>query len=141
PGSIAWAAVIAIFLLSPNTEFLSTGIGKRSTINYKNLFFHYKKVLVTKWNMKHIVVIVANINHYIFKAAKVSAFKSADQEERTDAIEHALAALDMDSDSSNTSVQIAATLETANLIVVSNPIQSFSLLVDSDIIELEVRDS
>ncbi|KAG1726818.1 uncharacterized protein EDB91DRAFT_1061454, partial [Suillus paluster] len=67
PGSITWAA--AIFLLSPDTKFLSIGIGKRSTICYKDLFFNYKKVLVAKWKTKHIVQIVTNINHYIFKAA------------------------------------------------------------------------
>ncbi|KAG1723619.1 hypothetical protein EDB19DRAFT_1915985 [Suillus lakei] len=69
PSSIAWAAVLAIFLLSPDTEFSSTGIGKRSTISYKDLFFTYKKVLVTKWKTKRIVQIVTNINHFIFKAA------------------------------------------------------------------------
>ncbi|KAG1775261.1 hypothetical protein EV702DRAFT_928743, partial [Suillus placidus] len=101
PGSIAWVAVIAIFLMSPDTEFLSTGIGKKSNINYKNLFFHYKKILVIKWTMKCIVAIVANINQYIFKAAKVLALKGAEQEDFTDAIDRALAALDMDSDSGN----------------------------------------
>ncbi|KAG1735247.1 hypothetical protein EDD22DRAFT_1010860 [Suillus occidentalis] len=48
PGSIAWAAVIAIFLLSPNTEFQKSGTGKSSSIKYKDLFFHYKKLLLTK---------------------------------------------------------------------------------------------
>ncbi|KAG2053285.1 hypothetical protein BDR06DRAFT_1008914, partial [Suillus hirtellus] len=47
PGSIAWAAVIAIFLLSPDTEFQKSGTGKSSGINYKDLFFHYKKLLLT----------------------------------------------------------------------------------------------
>ncbi|KAG2154130.1 uncharacterized protein EDB93DRAFT_1102293 [Suillus bovinus] len=55
PDSIAWAAVIVIFLLLLDTKFSSTDIGKRLTLNYKELFFTYKKVLVSKWNMKHIV--------------------------------------------------------------------------------------
>ncbi|KAG1884305.1 hypothetical protein F4604DRAFT_1548781, partial [Suillus subluteus] len=97
PGLVAWAAVI--FLLFPNTEFSSSGIGKKSNINYKNLFFHYKKVLFTKWTMRRIIAIVTNINHYIFSAAKASALESVEQEDHTDAIDHALVALDMDSDS------------------------------------------
>ncbi|KAG1783949.1 hypothetical protein EV702DRAFT_1190955 [Suillus placidus] len=97
PGCIAWAAVLAIFLLSPDIEFLSTGIGKRSTISYKDLFFTYKKVLVTKWKTKHIVQIVTNIDHYIFKAARPSALDSAVHEYFTNTIDRALVALDMES--------------------------------------------
>ncbi|KAG1751723.1 hypothetical protein EDB19DRAFT_1903667 [Suillus lakei] len=47
PGSIVWAAVIVIFLLSPDTEFQKSGLGKSSGINYKDLFYHYKKLLLT----------------------------------------------------------------------------------------------
>ncbi|KAG1851628.1 hypothetical protein DFJ58DRAFT_728848 [Suillus subalutaceus] len=46
-GSIVWAAIIAIFLLSLDTEFQKSGTGKSSSINYKDLFFHYKKLLLT----------------------------------------------------------------------------------------------
>ncbi|KAG1879728.1 hypothetical protein F4604DRAFT_1922928 [Suillus subluteus] len=67
PGSIAWAAVIVIFLLSPDTEFSNSSTGKKSNICYRNLFHLYKKVLVTKWATKRIATIVTNINHYIFK--------------------------------------------------------------------------
>ncbi|KAG2746425.1 hypothetical protein P692DRAFT_20739902 [Suillus brevipes Sb2] len=102
PGCIAWAAVLAIFLLSPDTEFSSTGIGKRSTISYKDLFFTYKKVLVTKWKTKRIVQIVTNINHYIFKATRPSALDSAVHEDFTNAIDRALAALDMESSDDGT---------------------------------------
>ncbi|KAG1877142.1 hypothetical protein C8R48DRAFT_591467, partial [Suillus tomentosus] len=96
-GSIAWAAVI--FLLSPDTEFSSSGTGKKSNICYRNLFHLYKKVLITKWATKCIATIVTSINYYIFKAAKASAFDSAEQDDHADAIKCALAALDMDSDS------------------------------------------
>ncbi|KAG2349790.1 hypothetical protein BDR05DRAFT_994781 [Suillus weaverae] len=58
PGSIAWAAIIAIFLLSPDTEFQKLGTGKSSGINYKDLFFHYKKLLLTKWDSHRIQTIV-----------------------------------------------------------------------------------
>lgn len=88
-----------IFLLSPDTEFSSSGTGKKSNICYWNLFHLYKKVLVTKWATKCIATIVTSINYYIFKAAKASAFDSAEQDDHADAINRALAALDMDSDS------------------------------------------
>ncbi|KAG1772534.1 hypothetical protein EV702DRAFT_930212, partial [Suillus placidus] len=108
PGCIAWAAVLAIFLLSPDTEFSSAGIGKRSTISYKDLFFTYKKVLVTKWKTKRVVQIVTNIDHYIFKAAQLSALDSAVHEDFTNTIDHALAALDMESsdDGSETAADV-----------------------------------
>ncbi|KAG1899160.1 uncharacterized protein F5891DRAFT_981248 [Suillus fuscotomentosus] len=107
-GSIAWAAVLAIFLLSPDTEFSSAGIVKRSTISYKNLFFTYKKVLVTKWKTKCIVQIVSNINNYIFKAARPLALDSAVHEDFMDVIDHALAVLNMESsdDGSETAADI-----------------------------------
>ncbi|KAG0699083.1 hypothetical protein DFH29DRAFT_877566 [Suillus ampliporus] len=108
PGSIAWATVIAIFLLSPDTEFSSTGIGKRSTISYKELFFNYKKVLVTKWHTKRIIQIVTNINHFIFKAARPSTLDSAGHEDHTDTIDRALAALDMESSDDESDVSKSA---------------------------------
>ncbi|KAG1907528.1 uncharacterized protein F5891DRAFT_1180531 [Suillus fuscotomentosus] len=77
PGSIAWAAVMAIFLLSPDTEFLGSGVGKLSTINYRDLFFQYKKLLVMKWDMRHIKNIVTSIDNHIFGTAKLSTFHLA----------------------------------------------------------------
>ncbi|KAG1773662.1 hypothetical protein EV702DRAFT_1048217 [Suillus placidus] len=98
PGCIAWAAVLAIFLLSPDTEFSSAGIGKRSTISYKDLFFTYKKVLVTKWKTKRIVQILHDLRPWILLYMKIS---------RT-AIDRALAALDMESsdDGSETAADV-----------------------------------
>ncbi|KAG1886534.1 hypothetical protein F4604DRAFT_1917335 [Suillus subluteus] len=128
PGSIAW--VSGIFLLSPDTEFSSTSTGKRSNISYRTLFHLYKKVLVMKWTTKCIVTIVTNINHYIFGAAKVSAFDSGKQEDYTDAIDLALAALDMDSDldvKSNTSAQNAVALAAEIPVEVPQPTHSLSL--------------
>ncbi|KAG1839259.1 hypothetical protein F4604DRAFT_1599733 [Suillus subluteus] len=113
PGLIAWAVVIAIFLLSPDTEFSSSGLRKKSNINYKNLFYNYKKVLIVKWSMRCILSIVANINCYVFKAAKGPVINSAEQEDHTDAIDCVLAALDMsDSDSDNQSNLSALTSAT-----------------------------
>ncbi|KAG1858284.1 hypothetical protein C8R48DRAFT_579702, partial [Suillus tomentosus] len=99
PGSIAWAAVIAIFLLSPDTEFQKSGLGKSSGINYKNLFYHYKKLLLTKWDSRRIQTIVQNINREVFGSAKSSASGPAGQEDHSSEIIRAMNALDMDSDS------------------------------------------
>ncbi|KAG1801724.1 uncharacterized protein HD556DRAFT_1204376, partial [Suillus plorans] len=99
PGSIAWAAIIAIFLLSPDTEFQKSGLGKSSGINYKDLFYHYKKLLLTKWDSCCIHTIVQNINHKVFSSAKSSASGMAGQGDHSSEIIHAMNALDMDSDS------------------------------------------
>ncbi|KAG1762611.1 hypothetical protein EDD22DRAFT_1026726 [Suillus occidentalis] len=100
PGSIAWAAVIVIFLLSPDTEFPGSGVGKSSTINYKDLFFQYKKLLITKWETKRIKTIVTNINRYVFGAAKLStSMDPAGAEDFSEEINRAMLALDMDTDS------------------------------------------
>ncbi|KAG2124584.1 uncharacterized protein EDB93DRAFT_1258733 [Suillus bovinus] len=106
PGSIALAVVI-------DTEFSSSGLGKKSNINYKNLFYNYKKILIVKWSTRRILSIVANINCYVFKAAKGPTINSAEQEDHTDAIDRALAALDMsDSDSDDQSNLLALTSAT-----------------------------
>ncbi|KAG1800595.1 uncharacterized protein BJ212DRAFT_1198703, partial [Suillus subaureus] len=98
PGSIAWAA--AIFLLSPDTEFPGSGVGKSSTLNYKDLFFQYKKLLIVKWGMKWIKTIVTNINNHVFGGAKSpSTLESAGTEDFSDEINRAMLALNMETDS------------------------------------------
>ncbi|KAG1838308.1 hypothetical protein F4604DRAFT_1533393, partial [Suillus subluteus] len=106
PGSIAWAAVIvchfdcAIFLLLPDTEFPGSGVGKSSTINYKDLFFQYKKLLITKWETKRIKNITTNINRYVFGVAKLStSMDPAGAEDFSEEINRAMLALDMETDS------------------------------------------
>ncbi|KAG2103790.1 uncharacterized protein F5147DRAFT_534647, partial [Suillus discolor] len=99
PGSIAWAAVIAIFLLSPDSEFPGSGVGKSSTISYKDLFFQYKKMLITKWDTRRIKNIMVSINNHIFGTAKLSTLNPAGGEDFSDEINRAMLALDMSSDS------------------------------------------
>ncbi|KAG1819630.1 uncharacterized protein BJ212DRAFT_1213044, partial [Suillus subaureus] len=98
PGCITWATVISIFLLSPDTEFQKSGLGKSSNINYKDLFFHYKKLLLTKWDSHHIQIIVQNINQDIFSSTKFST-SAVGQEDHSSKIIHAMNALNMDTDS------------------------------------------
>lgn len=108
----------AIFLLSPDTEFSSSGLGKKSNINYKTLFYNYKKVLVSKWSTKRVTSIVANINSYVFEAAKGPSVDPSAEQDHASAINRALAALDMDSSESDhesdASAQISAALSVAN---------------------------
>ncbi|KAG1874023.1 hypothetical protein C8R48DRAFT_769401 [Suillus tomentosus] len=97
PGSIMWAASIlsqAIFLLSPNTEFQKFGLGKSSDINYKDLFFYYKKLLLMKWDSCHIQTIMQNIDQAIFSSAKSSA-SAAGQKDHSSEVICAMNTLDM----------------------------------------------
>lgn len=104
-----------IFLLSPDTEFSGNGIGKKSSINYKNLFFNYKKVLVTKWKSKRIEQLVTKLDNYVFGTAQPST-SSSTQEDHTDAINRAMAALDVDSDESDTSGFAADAVDTVSAV-------------------------
>ncbi|KAG2047844.1 hypothetical protein BDR06DRAFT_846682, partial [Suillus hirtellus] len=99
PGSIAWAAVMAIFLLSPDMEFPGSGVGKSSTINYRDLFFQYKKLLVMKWDMRCIKNIMTSIDNHIFGAVKLSTFHLTGGEDFSEEINRAMLVLDMLSDS------------------------------------------
>ncbi|KAG0707970.1 hypothetical protein DFH29DRAFT_796023 [Suillus ampliporus] len=118
PGSIAWAAIITIFFLSPDTEFSGPGVGKKSNINYKELFYNYKRVLVTKWKSKRIKEIVTKINNYVFGAAARTSTIDADHEDHTDAINQAMAALDVDSDDKSVD---APTHSTPNTVAAAEP--------------------
>ncbi|KAG2122853.1 hypothetical protein BD769DRAFT_1670481 [Suillus cothurnatus] len=94
PGSIAWAVVIVIFLLSPDTEFPGSGVGKLSTINYKDLFFNIR----------------------IFGAAKLStSMDPAGAKDFSEEINHAMLALDMDTDSKEDTPVTPPVLSTLSL--------------------------
>lgn len=95
---VAQSTSQSIFLLSPDTEFQKSGLGKSSGINYKDLFFHYKKLLLTKWDSRRIQNIVQNINQDVFGSAKSSA-STVGQEDHSSEIIRAMNALDMDTDS------------------------------------------
>ncbi|KAG2073421.1 hypothetical protein BDR04DRAFT_1152189 [Suillus decipiens] len=75
PGCIAWATVISIFLLSPDTEFQKSGLGNHCISN-----------------------IMQNINQDVFGSAKSSA-SAVGQEDHFSEIICAMNALDMDTDS------------------------------------------
>ncbi|KIO12113.1 hypothetical protein M404DRAFT_61132, partial [Pisolithus tinctorius Marx 270] len=66
PGSIAWAAMVCMFLCSPDKEFPGNGCGQISKINYYQVFCVYKQVLITKWTGHHIQNIATEMNHFVF---------------------------------------------------------------------------
>ncbi|KAG2138223.1 hypothetical protein BD769DRAFT_1335562, partial [Suillus cothurnatus] len=93
------AVTQAIFLLSSDTEFPGSRVGKSSTLNYKDLF-SIQKLLIMKQDTKRIKTIMANINNYIFGSAKLSStLDSASMEDFSEEINHAMIALDMETDS------------------------------------------
>ncbi|KAI6016449.1 hypothetical protein PISMIDRAFT_61187, partial [Pisolithus microcarpus 441] len=66
PRAIAWAATICLFMLSPDSEFPSCGIGQISKINYFEVFRGYKWVLIMKWADPHIQKIAGELNSFVF---------------------------------------------------------------------------
>ncbi|KAG2046462.1 hypothetical protein BDR06DRAFT_1014714 [Suillus hirtellus] len=71
PRAIAWSATIAIFLLSPDTVFSQDGHGKSSGIQYKNLFYSFKKILVCCWDAPYLMKVRQHIEGHVFGAAKL----------------------------------------------------------------------
>ncbi|KAG1856480.1 hypothetical protein F4604DRAFT_1931927 [Suillus subluteus] len=119
---------------------------------------HYDRAAVPKIQQLLGVTSATNLTYktflpVLFPAAKVSAFDSGKQEDYTDAIDRALAALDIDSDldvKSNTSAQNAVALAAEIPIEVPQPTHSLSLngaIIEPDAIITtnanagEVRDS
>ncbi|KAI6017715.1 hypothetical protein BKA83DRAFT_4027673, partial [Pisolithus microcarpus] len=76
PGAITWAATICMFMLSPDSEFPSNGIGQLSKINYYEVFCGYKCVLIMKWADPHIQKIVSEVNSFIFSKSGTTSAKS-----------------------------------------------------------------
>ncbi|KAG1843778.1 hypothetical protein DFJ58DRAFT_635301, partial [Suillus subalutaceus] len=71
PGAIAWSATMAIFLLSPDTTFSQDGQGKNLGIQYKNLFYSFKKILVCCWGTLYLTKNRQHIEGHIFGTAKL----------------------------------------------------------------------
>ncbi|KAG1888601.1 hypothetical protein F4604DRAFT_1915604 [Suillus subluteus] len=92
---------LSLYFCSHQTlSFQVQGVGKSSTLNYKDLFFQYKKLLIVKWGTKRIKTIVTNINNHVFGGAKSpSTLESAGAEDFSDEINRAMLALDMETDS------------------------------------------
>ncbi|KAI6002592.1 hypothetical protein F5J12DRAFT_783764 [Pisolithus orientalis] len=89
PGSIAGAATICMFLLSPDTEFLGNGIGHMSKVDYYNVFCAYKCILIVKWTDTHIQRVISEMNAFIFGKLGMVSAQSA-----TGVIEDLLAEID-----------------------------------------------
>ncbi|KAI5983621.1 hypothetical protein EDD15DRAFT_2178625, partial [Pisolithus albus] len=96
PGSVAWAATICMFLLSPDSEFPGNGIGHTSKIDYYDVFRAYKRVLVVKWTDAHIQHVISEMNSFVFGKSGIglAQTKSGAIENLSAEIDAALAAMD-----------------------------------------------
>ncbi|KAI6006712.1 hypothetical protein F5J12DRAFT_689602, partial [Pisolithus orientalis] len=95
PGSIAWAATVCMFLLSPNKEFPGNGCRQISKINYYQVFCTYKQVLITKWTGCHIQNVVTEMNHFMFGNPNgATKSKTSVMEDLSVEINAAMAAMD-----------------------------------------------
>ncbi|KAG2111575.1 uncharacterized protein F5147DRAFT_771717 [Suillus discolor] len=90
PGLLAWAGVVAIFLLSADKEFHYSGKGETTKIQYNYMFSSYKKVLIKNWNMEYTRNIVKMLNNFIFSKGLRMADSMSDEEDFTAAMDHAL---------------------------------------------------
>ncbi|KIJ58545.1 hypothetical protein HYDPIDRAFT_34073 [Hydnomerulius pinastri MD-312] len=68
PGAIAWAIVVLLFFLLPDTSFPGEGIGVTSQIPYKERFGQYKTLLIQRWDTARVRAIVTSMSQYIFGA-------------------------------------------------------------------------
>ncbi|KAH7917951.1 hypothetical protein BV22DRAFT_979663, partial [Leucogyrophana mollusca] len=98
PGLLAWCAVIVIFLLSPDKGFSKERHGPESGMVYPDMFYHYKKLFVMKWNTQRLQDIVKNIGNYVFGDPTSGCQQNVSREDLSAAMENSMAALDMDSD-------------------------------------------
>ncbi|EPQ59139.1 hypothetical protein GLOTRDRAFT_125450 [Gloeophyllum trabeum ATCC 11539] len=70
PGAIAWAAIAAIYLLSPDTEFSATG--KTTHINYSELFTRYKNSIIAGMDNQSVQDTISMYNRFLFSSAFIS---------------------------------------------------------------------
>ncbi|KAG2145633.1 hypothetical protein BD769DRAFT_1660731 [Suillus cothurnatus] len=63
PGLLAWAAVIATFLLSADKEFHYSSKGETTKIQYSYMFSSYKKIIIKNWTTEYMHDIVKALNN------------------------------------------------------------------------------
>ncbi|EGN97963.1 hypothetical protein SERLA73DRAFT_74218 [Serpula lacrymans var. lacrymans S7.3] len=99
PGSLAWGAVVAVFLVSPDEEFPHDGKGAKSGLKYFDLFRNYKKILIMKADKKQVKEIYKIFDRYIFSSRKTIQAVIAGQEDHyNEEVEQAMAKMDIFSD-------------------------------------------
>ncbi|KAI5995973.1 hypothetical protein F5J12DRAFT_693302, partial [Pisolithus orientalis] len=94
-GSVAWAATVCMFLLSPDKEFPGNACRQISKIDYYQVFCTYKQVLISKWMGSHIQNIVTEMNHFVFGNPNgATKSKTSAMEDLSAEINAAMAAMD-----------------------------------------------
>ncbi|KAG8221655.1 hypothetical protein J3R82DRAFT_1936 [Butyriboletus roseoflavus] len=103
PECLAWATVMAVFLVSPDSQFPKDGVGANSEIQYHKLFFQYKCLFVNSWDTLYVLDLVSKVNQRVFGKTKAHALGTATiNEDFTANIDAAMATMAMalpDSDS------------------------------------------
>ncbi|EGO23556.1 hypothetical protein SERLADRAFT_438888 [Serpula lacrymans var. lacrymans S7.9] len=146
PGSLAWGAVVAVFLVSPDEEFPHDGKGAKSGLKYFDLFRNYKKILIMKADKKQVKEIYKIFDRYIFSSRKTIQAVIAGQEDHyNEEVEQAMAKMDIFSDEDDIEVVVATAAPSAVQINVLSTDNIFSRkLVGTDgvdILEEEARDN
>lgn len=122
----------AIFLLSPNTVFSQDGQGKNSGIQYRNVFYSFKKILVCCWNTLYLTKTRQHVEGHIFGAAKLPV-NMPDGEDFTAQIALAMAGLQAD-DAEDSDLgpasEISAVSDTTATVQVNQSIPPLSTLLD-----------
>ncbi|KAG2085766.1 hypothetical protein BD769DRAFT_1374070 [Suillus cothurnatus] len=93
PGLLAWAAVIAIFLLSADKEFCYSSKGETTKIQYSYMFSSYKKIIIKGWTTEYTCDTVKALNSFIFTKGLRTVNSMSDEEDFTAAMDRALAGI------------------------------------------------
>ncbi|KAG1791935.1 hypothetical protein EV424DRAFT_1292928, partial [Suillus variegatus] len=101
PGLIACGVTALIFILSPDQQFLGSGIGTMSSIPYSTVFRTVKRFFITQWNHARVQDIVKNMNNYIFEdvdktSRDISHNVDDTGEDLSDSLDQVMACLDDD---------------------------------------------
>ncbi|EIW74928.1 hypothetical protein CONPUDRAFT_159699 [Coniophora puteana RWD-64-598 SS2] len=125
PGAFAFAAIIVIYLCSPDNEFSKDGVGAISGISYKGFFDALKRILVTYWEGTHLKLIRKKVDHYIFGTGSDTSDPAPPlNEDLTDDINAALAAMNMPSESAEVKAEQTDEIVELGTITESNDVSA-----------------
>ncbi|KAF8887632.1 hypothetical protein CPB84DRAFT_1946559 [Gymnopilus junonius] len=85
PGLIAWCAIVALYLLSGDGDFTTTGQGNISKINYAKCLESYKKLIIQAHNTEWYKALISTWQKEIFPSGvSGAASDSGDEDDAAD---------------------------------------------------------
>ncbi|KAF8871315.1 hypothetical protein CPB84DRAFT_1855086 [Gymnopilus junonius] len=85
PGLIAWCAIVALYLLSGDGDFTTTGQGNISKINYAKRLESYKKLIIQAHNTEWYKALISTWQKEIFPSGvSGAASDSGDEDDAAD---------------------------------------------------------